>query len=95
MKIQLLKKPAVLWVMLASMLAFSMGTHAVSVATEDVSGIQTQILYAGQDIEVGTVTTEIVGENLVVTYNTTGGWELNETQLWVGNDLAEMPQTRQ
>ncbi|NOQ13735.1 MAG: hypothetical protein GQ583_04545 [Methyloprofundus sp.] len=95
MKTQLLTKPAVLWAMLASMLAFSIGAHAASMATEDGSGIQTQILYAGQTTEVGTVTTEVVGENLVVTYNTIGGWELNETQLWVGNDIADMPQTRQ
>lgn len=68
---------------------------AQCVATADGSGVQTQTLYAGQTIEAGTVSVEVVGTDLVVTYNTSGGWELVETHLWVGNDLADMPQTRQ
>lgn len=67
---------------------------AQCVASNGSSGIQTQALYAGQAIDAGTVTVEVVGDNLEVTYTTTGGWELVETHLWVGDDLADMPQTR-
>ena len=56
------------------------------------------ILYAGQDIDAGSVCVEIVDEGdvetLYITFNTTGGWELVETHLWVGEALADMPQTR-
>lgn len=52
-------------------------------------------LIAGQTIDAGDVCLEVVGENLIVTFTTTGGWELLETHLWVGSNLAEMPQTKQ
>ena len=64
------------------------------VSTSDGSGIQTQTLYAGQTIDAGTVTVQVVNNNLEVTYATTGGWEIVETHLWVGDDLTNMPQTR-
>ena len=55
-------------------------------------------LFAGQDIDAGTVCVEVVDtgdtETLYITYNTTGGWELVETHLWVGTALTDMPQTR-
>ncbi len=69
-------------------------SQAASVLTADNSGVRSDIIYAGQHIPVGTVTTEIVGTDLVVTYATTDGWELVETQLWVGTDLTEMPQNK-
>ncbi|MHC4990631.1 MAG: hypothetical protein ACYTGC_06585 [Planctomycetota bacterium] len=56
--------------------------------------MQCQTLFAGQTIDAGTVCVEIVGSDLVVTYATTGGWELVETHLWVGTDIGDMPQTR-
>ncbi len=57
------------------------------------------VLFAGQSLDVGTVcvTLEDDGmgsQNLVVTYVTTGGWELLETHLWIGQYLSDMPQTR-
>lgn len=50
-------------------------------------------LLAGQTIVAGTVCSSIEGENLRVTYATTGGWSLHETHLWAGLNLATMPQT--
>lgn len=41
-------------------------------------------LIAGQNIVVGTVTVQYDGINVVVTYDTINGWELDETHLWVG-----------
>lgn len=61
------------------------------VATDE--GVQTQVLYAGQTIEAGAISVEVVGDALLVTYETTDGWELEEAHLWVGDDLADMPQT--
>jgi len=46
--------------------------------------LTTVTLWAGQHIDSGTVTVAIEGENLVVTYETKDGWELIETQLYVG-----------
>lgn len=55
---------------------------------------QCTTLYAGQTIDAGSVCVSVGGDNLVVSYNTTGGWQLTETHLWVGDDLANMPQTK-
>ena len=51
-------------------------------------------LIAGQNINAGNVCFEVVGANLLVTYTTTNGWELTEAHLWVGENIADMPQTR-
>lgn len=75
-----------------SLLSFGIGANA---AGEFVSSGDTQTLYAGQTIESGNLTVEVVGDDLVVTFNTSGGWETSETHLWIGTDLADMPQTRQ
>jgi len=47
-------------------------------------------LYAGQSIEVGTLTVSNDADNVYVTYNTTGDWWLKETHLFVGN-YADLP----
>ena len=64
------------------------------VVTDDGSGVQTQTLYAGQTIDAGTVSVAVLGDSLTVTYETTDGWELDEVHVWVGTDLADMPQGR-
>jgi hypothetical protein len=51
--------------------------------------INTTRLLAGQHIDSGTVTVAIEGENLVVTYETKDGWNLTETQLYVGTTKPE------
>lgn len=51
-------------------------------------------LYAGQTINSGTLCIDNNSEYLTVTYNTNNGWTLNEVHLFVGNSLAEMPQTK-
>ena len=79
----------------AGLLGFGMGASAECVLTEDGSGIQTQTLFAGQTIKAGTVALKVINTDLVITYNTTGGWQLTETHLWIGGSLIDMPQTRQ
>ena len=44
----------------------------------------TRILWAGQNIPVGTLDVEIIDDDLVVTFTTLGGWTLTETHLYVG-----------
>jgi len=58
--------------------------------TEDVPF--ESILWAGQDINVGTVNVWNDGVELHVTYNTTGGWVLTETHLAVATTLDDIPQ---
>ncbi len=69
-------------------------SNAQCVWAEDGSGAQCQTLLAGQTIEAGTVCAEVDGADLLVSYVTAGDWELSEVHLWVGADLADMPQTR-
>ncbi len=52
------------------------------VTTSTVIGTVT--LWAGQNIDAGTVTVSSDGENLTVTYETKDGWELTETHLYAG-----------
>lgn len=65
------------------------------------SGVNGVTLFAGQSIEAGTVAfydidTDGSGEvdALEVVYTTTDGWELDEVHFWIGNSLADMPQSR-
>ena len=46
-------------------------------------------LYADQIIDVGTLTVEVIGTNLVVTYNITSPWVLGETHLYVGTSIPK------
>lgn len=52
------------------------------------------ILYAGQTINAGMVNVTADGDTIYITYQTTGDWELLQTHLWIGENLAAMPQTR-
>jgi hypothetical protein len=55
-------------------------------------------LFAGQDIDVGTVCVEVIDngdtEDLCITYTTVNGWELIESHLWVGDTFGGYPQNR-
>lgn len=51
---------------------------------------ETFTLYGGQTIPVGTLEVSNDADSIYVVYTTTGGWELVETQLYVG-DLAGLP----
>lgn len=42
-------------------------------------------LIAGQNYEIGTVTIDVDGDNLIVTYSTTGDWVLHATHLHITN----------
>lgn len=77
-----------------ALLFLSTRVLSVCVKTDDLSGMQTFTLYAGQHIVAGTVSVEVNGDNLDVTYNTTDGWELVEVHMWTGRNLSDMPQTR-
>ena len=68
--------------------------RAQCVATEDTSATKCYTLYAGQTIETGMVCVTVNGDNLEVTYSTSADWELVEAHLWVGSNIADMPQTR-
>jgi hypothetical protein len=79
---------------LSLVLALAPATSAQCVASDDSSGTQCTTLFAGQTIDAGTVCMTVNGDNLDVTYTTTGGWELTEAHLWVGTALSDMPQTK-
>lgn len=94
MKVQIRNRFIAPLVVLVGMLGFSLSANAQCVAVDGGGGVQTQTLFAGQTIDIGTVTMEVVGDNLVITYQTQQGWEFQETHLWVGKHMADMPQTR-
>lgn len=58
-----------------------------------ISGASCVSLLAGQTIVAGSVCAEIVGDNLVLTYSTSGDWKLYEAHLWAGLSITTMPQT--
>jgi len=51
-------------------------------------------LVAGQNTNAGTVCVSTDGVDLVVTYTTINNWTIKEAQLWIGNQLSDMPQTK-
>lgn len=51
-------------------------------------------LWAGQNINAGTVSLSIQGDNLVVTYNTINGWGLYEAHLAVATSLDGIPRNK-
>lgn len=59
------------------------GITALSI--EACGDVQEQTLYAGQNIDAGTVIVSNDANNLYVTYTTNSGWEMIETHLYVGN----------
>ena len=54
----------------------------------------TVTLWAGQNIDVGTVSVWNDGENLYVKYETTDDWYFTETHLHVATALENIPQTK-
>lgn len=50
-------------------------------------------LYAGQNIDAGTVCVERAGDSLDIVYSTVDGWQLTEAHAYVGDSLEDMPQT--
>jgi hypothetical protein len=57
-------------------------------------GLQTYPLLAGQTIDAGTVSVAVSGSNVLVTYATSGGWQLSAAHLWTGNQISDLPQTK-
>lgn len=59
-----------------------------------VAGGGCYTLYAGQNLVAGQVCVTPNAGLLEITYSTTGGWELTEAHLWVGNAANAYPQTK-
>ena len=55
------------------------------------SAIFSRILWAGQNEEVGMLTVEVTGKNLVVTFIIDAPWVLEETHLYVVKGLDNTP----
>jgi hypothetical protein len=70
------------------------GPAPVRMEVENPCGLVTTVtLFAGQTIDVGTVVIANDGDNLCVTYNTTGDWYLTENHLDIALSPEEIPQT--
>lgn len=52
-------------------------------------------IWAGQNINVGTMTVFNDNDYLYITYDVTGGWMLTETHVHVADNLAGIPKTKQ
>lgn len=58
--------------------------------SNDSDCVEEFTLYAGQNIDVGTVSVSNDSDSIYVTYTTTGGWLIYETHVYVG-DVAGIP----
>jgi hypothetical protein len=74
----------VIVIVLALVLAIGL---ALPVAAHTEGSPQVQTLYAGQDIDVGTVSVWNDSDNLYVKYETTGGWVMTATHLYAGQNV--------
>jgi hypothetical protein len=67
-------------------------------ATDFVNGVDcdtyvSHVLYGGQTIDVGDVEVWHDGDNVYVRFTTEGMWWLSETNVWVGDDIDNLPTT--
>lgn len=81
-----------LLILLLSMLLPLAPARAQSIT--GIDGNACNPLIAGQNLTVGQVCVSVDGANLIVEYETSGNWYLSETQAWIGDTLATMPQTK-
>lgn len=85
---------------LLALLALALFFSAVPLGAQCVQGADQNgnisfTLYAGQNIDAGEVTATVDATHLYVTYETSDGWTLSETHLWVGTSLEDVPQNSQ
>lgn len=73
-------------------MVFFLFVNAASAVT--IEGNSSFTLFAGQSINAGTVDLAVNGDTLVVSYNTIDGWGLEEVHLFIGENLADMPQAK-
>lgn len=90
----ILRRVTLLLSVLALWACGSGGDYAVNRSAIYAQATQCQTLYAGQTINAGSVCVSVQGQDLSVAYTTTDGWQLTQAHLWVGDDLATMPQTK-
>jgi hypothetical protein len=83
--------------MLALVLFFTGNVYAACVNTNSRS--ESQRIFAGQNINAGSIFVTVEGGSLVVTYELAPGWFFNgkgsdAAHLWVGADRAALPTTK-
>ena len=72
------------------------GAEVTGVVPQAVAMVEADHCYqlvAGQTMDAGSVCVDVVDDMLHVTYETSGDWLLFEAQVWVGDDLDDLPQT--
>ena len=79
------KQLVILGIVLTLVLAMIAIVPTSTAHTEEEPQIVT--LYAGKDIDVGTVSVWNDGENIHVEYETTGDWYITETHLYIGKNV--------
>jgi len=87
-----MKKLALFFIVLASIVVFFTCNVALAQTVISCGTPEEVTLYAGQTIDVGTITAYNDSDNLYVKYTTTGGWVLDETHLVVATSLDDIPQ---
>lgn len=86
-------KALIMTLLTVSLLIFG-GLANAMLVVNDAANTAKKDLIAGQSIDAGDVTVQVEDGNLVVTLQTTGGWELVEAHLWTGQSLSGMPVTK-
>lgn len=95
MKMKKIKKHFSLGLVVALGIALAIGVNAaLKIRAADVCDPQVQDLIAGQHIDAGDVIVKNDNENLYITYQTEGGWEITETHFHVADSLEGIPQTK-
>jgi hypothetical protein len=77
---------------LAAVLIIAMSTIVSADSTDNESNVK--VLYAGQNIEAGTVNVSNDCQNIYVTYRMAGDWILQETHLEIATSFEDIPVTK-
>jgi len=89
-----IRKKGLMGLLATAMLLAGLLVPAAAVAADPGHGEITKPLYAGQDIDVGTVTVWNDATDLHVEYETTDGWVMTETHLEVVCATDDFPTTK-
>jgi len=83
---------------LSVVLLFAAAAYAmtIKVLTDDGSGVYCTDLIAGQKLDIGDVCVTADNEFVYIAYeiDSDNAWYLDETHLWVGQDIADLPVNR-
>ncbi|MFH1031868.1 MAG: hypothetical protein V1767_04845 [Chloroflexota bacterium] len=72
------------------LIAAVISAAAINPTAAQMTLVDAKMQLGKQDIETGSLTAVLEGDNLKVTYNTINGWTINDTHLYIGSSAPNV-----